>query len=56
MEFDEDVEKAIEEQVPAFFRSMARKGLEDYAREKGVERVTMEIFEEAKAKYLGGQS
>jgi len=55
MEFDDDVEKALKEQVPMVFRAMARKGLEDHAREKGVARVTMEIFNEAKAKYLGGQ-
>jgi hypothetical protein len=56
MEFDKDVEKALEEQVPLFYRRMARKGLEDYARQKGAERVTMEIFIEAREKYLSGQS
>lgn len=55
MEFDEDVEKALQEQVPLFFRKMARKGLEDFAQQKGVERVTMEIFLEAKAEYLDSQ-
>ncbi len=54
MEFDEDVEQAIKTDVPAFFRAMARKGLEDYARQKGVERVDMATYEEAKANYLGG--
>ena len=56
MDFDEDVEKALEEQVPAFFRRMARRGLEDFAREKGAERVTIEIFDEAKSKYLSGHT
>ena len=55
MEFDPEVEKAIEEQVPAFFRAIVRDRLESYAREKDTDRVTMEIFKEAKAKYLGGQ-
>ena len=52
MEFDEDVEQAIKNDVPAFFRAMARKGLEDYARQKGIERVDIATYEEAKAKYL----
>jgi len=55
MEFDEDVERAIEQQVPKFFRNAARKALEKYAGEKGVDRVTMEVFEEAKAKYLASR-
>jgi hypothetical protein len=54
MEFDEEVEQAIKDQVPVFYRALARKGLEDFAKEKGVDRVTIEIFNEAKAKYLGG--
>ena len=53
MEFDEEVERALVEQVPAFFRSIARQRLEDFAREKGAGRVTMEEFKEAKAKYFG---
>jgi hypothetical protein len=43
------------EQVPLFFRKMARKGLEDFARQKGATRVTMEIFKEAREKYLAGK-
>ena len=52
MEFDEDVEKAFKEDVPMFFRAMARKGLIDFAKQKGLERVDMEAYQEAKAKYL----
>ncbi len=55
MEYDAEVEQAIEKDVPLFFRKMARKGLENYAAEKGAERVTMAIYLEAKAKYLGAQ-
>ncbi len=55
MDFDPDVEKALEADVPLFFRKMARKGLEQYAAERGLSRVTMEIYLEAKAKYLAGQ-
>ena len=53
MEFDEEVEQALTEQVPVFFRRIARQRLEDFARKKGVERVTMDEFNEAKAEYFG---
>jgi hypothetical protein len=53
MEYDPEVEQAIEEQVPAMFRGTIRKGLEKFAVEKGVDRITMEIFLEAKKKYFG---
>ena len=53
MEYDQEVTKAIEEQVPAMFHGTVRKGLEKFADEKGVDRITMEIFLEAKRKYLG---
>ena len=55
MEFDPDVEKALETDVPLFFRKMARKGLEQFAVEKGLPRVTMQVYLDAKAKYLAGQ-
>ena len=55
MEFDQEVEEAIEAQVPAFFRTIVRERLEAYAVEKGTDRVTMEIFNEAKKKYMSGQ-
>jgi len=55
MEFDPDIEQAIEKEVPLFFRRMARKGLEQFATEKGVDRVTMAIYLEARAKYLAAQ-
>jgi hypothetical protein len=55
MEFDADVEAAIEKDVPLFFRKMARNGLVQFATEKKVDRVTMAIYLEAKAKYLASQ-
>ncbi len=55
MEFDADVNDVIEKDVPLFFRRMARKALEQFAAEKGVERVTMPVYLEAKAKYLASQ-
>jgi hypothetical protein len=55
MEFDAEVEKALAEQVPLFFRKMARKGLEAFAAEKGATRVNMEIFTEARAKFLASK-
>ena len=54
MEFDADVEKVLETDVPLFFRKMARKGLENFAAEKGLDRVTMAVYLEAKEKYLAG--
>jgi len=56
MEFDEEVERALADEVPAFLRSIARQRLEDFARQKGVERVTMTEFNEAKAKYFGDRA
>jgi len=56
MEFDPEVEKALKEQVPLFFRKAARNGLETFAQEKGAARVTMEIFKEAKEKYLSSKN
>jgi hypothetical protein len=55
MEFDADVEQALKEQVPLFFRKAARKGLEAFAEEKGATRVDMAIFTEAKAKFLASK-
>lgn len=55
MEFDADVNELIDKEVPLFFRKMARKALENFAAEKGLDRVTMPIYVEARAKYLGGQ-
>ena len=55
MEFDPEVEQAIEENVPLAMRDMVRRGLEEFAREKGAGRVTMEILLEAREKYLGKQ-
>jgi len=55
MDFDPEVEKALQEQVPLFFRKAARKGLEAFAQEKGAARVTLEIFNEAKEKFLSSK-
>lgn len=41
------------EQVPAFVRNMAKKGIEKHAKEQGAEEVTPALVEEAKRKYLG---
>jgi len=56
MEFDADVDKVIETEVPLFFRKMARNALVQFATEKGSDRVTMPIYLEAKAKYMSSQS
>ena len=51
MDFDEDVLVEIEK-IPEFFREMARNGLAQYARDKGCDRVTMDLFNEARAKFF----
>lgn len=55
MEFDKEVEQALREQVPLFFRKAARKGLAEFAQQKGASRVTMEVFNEAKQKFLSSK-
>jgi nucleotide-binding universal stress UspA family protein len=39
------------ERVPPFARSMARKGIEDYALERGVTTITADLVEEAKRRF-----
>ena len=55
MEWDADAEEELKK-VPIFMRKQARSMLIEYAREKGVSRITMVEVAEAKAKYLGGQA
>lgn len=50
VKWTEDAEKAFE-RVPPFVREMARRMMEDYAKEKGVSEITPEILKEARAKY-----
>jgi hypothetical protein len=52
MQWDPEAEKQLEK-VPVFLRKQARELLLEYARNKGVSRITMTEVEEAKAKYLG---
>ena len=53
MEWDADAEEELKK-VPMFMRKQARSALIEYARQKGVARITMTEVQEAKAKYLGG--
>ena len=55
MQWDADAEKELEK-VPMFFRKRARSTLIEFAKQKGVSRITMVEVLEAKAKYLGGQA
>jgi len=52
MEWDPEAEKQLEK-VPIFLRKQARQLLLEYARSKGVSRITMVEVQEAKEKYLG---
>ena len=52
MEWDPEAEQQLEK-VPFFMRKQARQLLLEYARQKGVTRITMTEVKEAKEKYLG---
>lgn len=52
MEWDPEAEQQLEK-VPVFLRKQARQLLLEYARQKGVKRITMVEVKEAKEKYLG---
>ncbi len=52
MEWDADAEEELKK-VPIYLRKQARKMLIEFARQKGVPRITMAVVEEAKAKYFG---
>lgn len=43
------------EEVPSFVKDMARKAVEERAREKGAQRITEDIALEVKEEYMGGQ-
>ena len=52
MEWDADAEEEMKK-VPIYLRKQARKMLIEFAHQKGVDRITMAVVEEAKAKYFG---
>jgi len=52
MEWEPEAEKQLEK-IPIFLRKQAREVLIEYARGKGVQRITMVEVEEARKKYLG---
>ncbi len=52
MEWDADAEEEFKK-VPIYLRKQARKMLIEFARQKGVDRITMAVVEEAKEKYFG---
>jgi light-independent protochlorophyllide reductase subunit B len=37
--------------IPSFVRSWAQRGIEQYARDKGYQRVTVEVMEEARQRF-----
>lgn len=37
--------------IPSFARSWAQKGIEEYAREKGYEKITVEVMDEVKERF-----
>ena len=52
MEWEPEAEKQLE-RLPVFMRGQARQVLIEYARQKGVTKITMTEVNEARAKYLG---
>lgn len=52
MEWDADAEEELKK-VPIYLRKQARNMLIEFARQKGVPRITMAVVKEAKAKYFG---
>ncbi|GEM_PF-4733095 len=52
MEWEPEAEKQLEK-IPILLRKQAREVLIEYARGKGVQRITMVEVEEARKKYLG---
>lgn len=54
MEYDAPVKEELAK-IPAVWRITAEKALEEFACSKGRDRVTVAIFEEAKAKYFGSK-
>lgn len=54
MPWDDDAQQSLVEMVPEPFRDMARQKVEEIARERGADRVTLNEVSIAKARYLSG--
>ena len=52
IEWTEEAERRLEN-IPLFARPMAKMGIEKLAREKGYKKITAEIMDEARERYMG---
>lgn len=52
IEWTEEAEKRLEN-VPPFVRPMAKMGIENLARERGYKRITVEVMDEARGRFMG---
>ena len=48
-----EAEQRVNERIPSFVRSMARMGIEKYARERGYQEITPAVLDEAKDIFMG---
>jgi hypothetical protein len=48
-----EAEQRVAERIPSFVRSMARMGIEKYARERGYREITSAVLDEAKEIFMG---
>lgn len=48
-----EAEQRVTERIPSFVRSMARMGIEKYARERGYQEITPDVLDEAKDIFMG---
>jgi hypothetical protein len=48
-----EAEQRVAERIPSFVRSMARMGIEKYARERGYREITPDVLDEAKEIFMG---
>lgn len=48
-----EAEQRVEQRIPSFVRSMARMGIEKYARERGYQVITPDVLDEAKDVFMG---
>jgi hypothetical protein len=48
-----EAEQRVAERIPSFVRSMARMGIEKYARERGYREITPAVLDEAKEIFMG---
>lgn len=48
-----EAEQRVEQRIPSFVRSMARMGIERYAREHGYQVITLDVLDEAKDVFMG---